>query len=311
MSANVKNILFNLETAPPPAAWDAISSRLDTEFDARERSVADRLHDWETAPPPAAWQHIALALQVNEAIAEPGPVPAAQPAKVINLPFRKLAIAAAVLGIVGFATWRFLSIEGSEPIVQQGNPTTTQPAVTDTEDRTVQPSLPVIDASIGGRPKRRIDISKRVNAVQSLPGDYGNGTLPEEQSADIQYAAMGDLHAEQTTMRRGVKAPLIKDASGNIILDKSLIVSRDNNYIIITGPNGEQTRLSAKFLPVLTDLNTPMDPAEYFEALIRGNGLWKGRFLQWRARLMQEASFTPTAVNFLDIMALKDLIEEK
>lgn len=304
MSANIKNILHDHEAPPPPGAWESISARLDAEFAAQDARIADKLYHWESAPPAAAWQSIAIALQVNETAPS-------TPAKVISLPVKKLAIAAAILAVVGFATWRFLSIQGGEPMVGPSQEASILPAITDDPDRNVQPSLPIIDAAIGGRPKRRIDIAKRVNGAGSIRPNYGNHTVPEEITSNIRYAAMDDLRAEATTIRRGVKAPLIKDGNGNIILDKSLIVSQDKNYIIITGPNGEQTRLSAKFLPVLTDLNTPMDPAEFLDAIFRENTLWKGRFLQWRYKLMQEASFTPTATNFLDIMALKDLIEEK
>lgn len=304
MSANIKNILHNHEASPPPGAWESICARLDAEFATQDTRLADKLYDWETAPPAAAWQSIAIALQVNETAPS-------IPAKVISLPFRKLAIAAAVLAVVGFATWRLLSTQGSEPMVGPSQEASILPAITDDPESNVQPSLPIIDAAVGGRPKRRIDIAKRVNGTGSIRSNYSNNTVEEEPSADIQYAAMDDLRAEATTTRSGVRAPLIKDGNGNVILDKSLIVSHDNNYIIITGPNGEQTRLSAKFLPVLTDLNTPMDPAEFLDAIFRENTLWKGRFLQWRYKLMQEASFAPTATNFLDIMALKDLIEEK
>ncbi|WP_315816423.1 hypothetical protein [Paraflavitalea speifideaquila] len=94
-------------------------------------------------------------------------------------------------------------------------------------------------------------------------------------------------------------------------MDPNLIVSRDKNYIIITCPNGEQARLSTKFLPLLADLNATTDPAEYLGAIFGEKSIWKNRFSQWRYKLMQQASFVPTATNFLDIIALKDLIEEK
>lgn len=303
MSANVQHILLNLEAAPPPGVWDTISARLDTEFDAGEIKIAARLYDWETPPPSAAWDHIALALQLT-------PAPQEAPAKVIRLPFRKVAIAAAVLAIVGFLTWNFLNSAPDNTIVQRTLVPTTDNNNTD-NDVQVQPSLPAIDASIRGRRRTTINVARRVNAAETLRADYVSNTMPEaDPMDDIRHAEIDGLRAQITTLRNGIKAPLIKDASGNVIMDKSLIISRDNNYIIITCPNGEQTRISAKFLPVLTDLNATTDPAEYFDAVIRENNVWKSRFSQWRAKLMQQASFAPTANNFLDILALKELIEE-
>lgn len=303
MSSNAQYILFHHETPPPPGVWDAISARLDAEFDAQEIKIADKLYDWETPPPPGAWENIMQALPV---IAAPSEVPA----KVVRLPFRKVAVAAAILAIVGFLTWNFLSGTMNDPVVQnQATPGSNDPA-DNTNDITVQPSLPAIDASISGRRRRTaFNVARRVNASTVLAANYVDRHVPENGTDDIHYAGV-QVRAEATTSRNGIKAPPIKDANGNIILDYSLITSRDNNYITITCPNGEQTRLSTKFLPLLTYLNTATEPGEYFDAIIRENDVWKNRFSQWRYKLMQQESFVPGATNFLDIMALKDLIEE-
>ncbi|NII28330.1 hypothetical protein HB364_24825 [Pseudoflavitalea sp. X16] len=305
MSSNAPNILFHHETPPPPGVWDAISARLDAEFDAQEIKIADKLYDWETPPPPGAWENIMQALPVIPSTTE-------APAKVVRLPFRKVAIAAAILAIVGFLTWNFLNSTMSDPVVQhnQATPASNDPA-DNTNDITVQPSLPAIDASIGGRRRRTtFNVARRVNASTVLAANYVDRHVPEEVTDDIHYAGVQDLRAAATTSRNGIKAPPIKDANGNIILDYSLITSRDGNYITITCPNGEQARLSTKFLPLLTYLNAATEPAGYFDAIIRENDVWKDRFSQWRYKLMQQESFVPGATNFLDIMALKDLIEE-
>lgn len=307
MSANVQHILLNLETVPPAGVWDTISARLDEEFDAQEITISQKLYDWEATPPPGAWENIAIALRVNTAVETQE-----TPAKVIRLPFRRMAIAAAVLGIVSFATWNFLNRASGDPIVEGKLPATPSNTITtDINDTRVQPSLPVIDAAIGGRRRTNINIARRVNATALIQNALISNAIAEEPVDDLPYAGVGGLHAQVTTSRKGIKAPLIRDANGNIIMDNSLIISRDNNYIIITCPNGEQTRLSTKFLPLLLDLNATMDPAEYFDTMIRENSIWKNRFSQWRYKLMQQASFAPTATNFLDIMALKELIEEK
>lgn len=306
MSANNKHILHDYEAPPPPGAWEVISARLDTEYDAREGKIADKMYAWEATPPPAAWQHIALTLEVTEPTRETV-APPAIPAKVVRLPFRRIAVAAIILLVAGIATWGFLN--SGQADLTKG--TAQLPAAVGNLDNVkVQPSLPITDASIASRPRPRIDVARRaISDVRLIPG-YSAAIIQEDPFNDIQYAAVSSLRAQTTTHRNGVKAPLIKDASGNIILDQNLIITRDKNYIIITCPNGEQTRISAKFLPVLTDLNTAADPAEYIDAVIRGNNLWKGKFSQWRYKLMQEASFVPTAGNFLDIIALKELIEE-
>lgn len=304
MSSNAQNILFHYETPPPPGVWDAISARLDAEFDAQEIKIADKLYHWETPPPPGAWGNIMQALPAISSAAE-------TPAKVVRLPFRKVAIAAAVLAIVGFLTWNFLNGTMNDPVVQNRvTPGSNDPA-DNNNDITVQPSLPAIDASIGGNGRRTtFNVARRVNASAVLAANYVDRHVPEDGTDEIHYAGVQDLHAATITARNGIKAPPIKDANGNIILDYSLITSRDKNYIMITCPNGEQARLSTKFLPLLTYLNAATEPAEYLDAIIRENNVWQDRFSQWRYKLLQQESFVPGATNFLDIMALKDLIEE-
>lgn len=307
MSANLQNILFHLEAAPPPAAWEAIDARLDAEFNVPEMKIAARLYDAEVPPPPGVWDRITIVL---ETAAEVKPAPTA-PARVIRLPFRKVAVAAAVLALVIFGTRSFLNRAAGDPVVQQGQlplPSNNLPVPVNDLDAT--PSLPSITAAIGSRQRTRINVARRISDAAVLKADYARNYLPETDNVDIHYAEMDGLRGETTTRRNGIKAPLIKDANGNIILDKSLLITRDNNYIIITSPNGEQTRLSTKFLPLLADLNGTTDPAEYFDAVIRESTIWKSRFSEWRYKLMQEASFAPTANNFLDIIALKDLIQE-
>lgn len=304
MSSNVQHILFNHETPPPPGAWDMICARLDAEFDAQEIKLADRLYDWETPPPSGAWEHIMQALPVIPSTTE-------APAKIVHLPFRKVAIAAAILAIVGFLTWNFLNGTTSDPVARDQSTPASNNAADNENDLTVQPSMPAIDASIGGNRRRTgFNVARRVNASTALASNYVDGHIPEDATDDIRYAAVQDLQAQTITFRNGIKAPPIKDANGNIIMDYSLIISRDKNYIMITCPNGEQARLSTKFLPLLTYLNATTEPADYFDAIIRENNVWKDRFSQWRYKLMQQESFVPGATNFLDIMALKDLIEE-
>ena len=305
MSPNVQHILLNLETAPPPGVWENINARLDVEFDVQELKIADKLYDWETAPPPGAWGNIAIALSTVDANTEK------TPAKVVRLPFRKVAIAAVVLGIVSFVTWNFLSSSAGDPVVQDNQLPPTPSDINTNDDITVRPSMPVIDASIDNRRRTTFNIARRVNRPLILADNYVTSDVPDETSSDIRHTGVTDLRAQATTSRSGVKAPPITDANGNIIMDYSLITSGDNNYIIITCPNGEQTRISSKFLPMLNYLNAATEPAEYFDAIIRENNLWKNRFSQWRSKLIQQSSFIPTGTNFLDILELKDMLEDK
>ncbi|MBL0271418.1 MAG: hypothetical protein IPP99_22725 [Chitinophagaceae bacterium] len=90
--------LYQLEITAPSSSWDIISQQLDEA--AQEGTVAEKLYAAELTPPIAAWNHIQLALETEDAVAQP----------VIKrfYPFWKYAVAAIVIGFLGFAAWQFL-----------------------------------------------------------------------------------------------------------------------------------------------------------------------------------------------------------
>ncbi|HUR11334.1 MAG TPA: hypothetical protein VM012_08190, partial [Flavitalea sp.] len=107
-----------------------------------------------------------------------------------------------------------------------------------------------------------------------------------------------------------ISAPLIRDATGNVVLDKQLLkAGSDDHYIKVTSPNGQQTRISDKFLEVLHYMNTQDNDNPLFENAERRQ--WKLRINEWKSKLLQQAGFFPSNNNFLGIMELKDLIEDK
>lgn len=104
-----------------------------------------------------------------------------------------------------------------------------------------------------------------------------------------------------------VSAPPIRDEEGNLIMDIQVISDPGQPYIVVTSPNGDQTRISRKFLHYLSYLN-----GDYSYADMNSEGQqWKTRFEEWRNELLKEASFIPTANNFFDIFQLKELIEDR
>ncbi len=95
-----------------------------------------------------------------------------------------------------------------------------------------------------------------------------------------------------------------RDAAGKMVMDMNLLTTPGTQYVTVTAPNGEQTRISRKFLPVLTFLNTGADNGQFNAAL-------KQKLQLLRKELLQQASFVPSAANFLDIMELKELLQDK
>lgn len=303
MSANLQYKLLNLEVTPPADAWNSISNRLDNEFDATDARVGQKIYNWEATPPSHSWDTIQAALGTVEL------APAQKPAKVVRLPFYKVAAAAVVLGIVSMVTWNFLKGADAAGVVQNTEVTTTPAAQLPAaiEDIAVQPSMPTADASAITVRRQAIDIASRIARNSALAVNYAMHEI-SDPIKDIHCPQLKGLTAENTVVtRKGISGPLIKDASGKIIMDEGLITTRDNCYIIVTAPNGEQTRISAKFLPLLNYLNA----SEGSDHLFRDNSQWNSRFTEWRAKLLQQSSFIPGASNFLDIMELRDILEQQ
>ena len=300
MSSNIQHTLLNLEITPPPGAWPGIAQRLDVEYDAADTTISQTINDWEAVPPVRAWENIQAGL--TEAIPQKKPG--------IVIPFRKVAVAAAVVLAVSLISWYFVkSTQGTAGVDSKvANIKPTIPASIVKEYNTRPSPAAAVMNIAEDRPMPKRSSRPQVTNPGFEPGqtDYADYVI----ASDIPTASLKDVRAISTTKSPSVAGPLIRDANGKIILDRNLITAADNNYITVTGPNGEQTRISAKFFQMLSSMNGDPDPDEYFDMFMYDNSLWKLRFRDWRNKLLKQASFIPTATNFLDILELKDIIQE-
>jgi hypothetical protein len=169
--------------------------------------------------------------------------------------------------------------------------------------------------TVEGRPlpRRPVRTTAREEKVAVSPASFSNNlpeVNPELLAADLPHAGLQKIHPVITKEEPNVEAKPIRDDQGNIVLDKELIFTPDNNYIVVTGPNGEQTRISPKFLPMISSLNGSMEGLDYFTFFLNENNIWKLRFDQWRNKMMNNASFIPTATNLLDLLELKEILQE-
>jgi hypothetical protein len=220
-----------------------------------------------------------------------------------------VAVAAAMIIAAGLITWYFLmNSSGSttgNTTVATIEPTIPAPLVKENNTRP-SPAAALInimrDRPIQKRPPRMVVANPGFEPGQT---DYADNII----ASDIPNASMNNIRAISTMKSPAVSGPLLRDLNGKVILDRNLVAS-DNNYIIVTGPNGEQTRISARFFHMLSSMNGDPEPTEYFDMMIRENTLWKSRFREWRNQLMKQASFMPSGTNFLDILELKDIIQE-
>jgi hypothetical protein len=311
MATNIKHTLFNLEVPPPPEAWPHIAARLNSEFDADEIPVAQKMFDLSVTPPAAAWEKIAAHLPQQQIAKKEGTL--------ISLSVRK-TIAAAAMVLLTLGAWYILDKANNNDDINVAGKSTTPSTVT--KGSTAQSSAPAADTEIGERPVESIDHEPlaALSAADAglINARFANRNRALRTSASFyqpiatSYAGFDDDKAVEFTDANSptVDAPLIRDANGQVILDKKLITSPDDCYITITSPNGEQTRISSKFLHIISSLNDDAEPQDYFDFMMQENSLWKMRFSEWKEKFMNQASLIPTATSFTDILELKDLLME-
>lgn len=302
MPGSLQHRLQRHEEMPPPTAWSNISKRLDEEFQQTDHSVSIKLEEVYIAPPAAVWNSIVSELEVDapETIT---------PTKKIPL-FSRLAAAAVIAAVLAVgAMYFFTGNNGNESFTT--TPATSkmnnEPVVDDSADTpSPRSALPATDSGIRERvmiasnQSRRTLTSRRSQVApnnQDLAADVG--------SRDIEEAPVSSLEPVRSLNPISVSAPPIRDDNGNIIMDLSLISEPGNPYITVTGPNGDQTRISNKFLHCLSYINGNFNGAE-----MSGDAMdCKTRFEKWRKKLLSDAAFIPTANNFFDIFELKEMIQ--
>jgi hypothetical protein len=342
MATNIKHTLYNLEVSPPPGVWPHIESRLDSEFDANETSVAQKMSDISVTPPPGVWTDITAQLDaarkadevsVGKKMVELLVTPPASIWKKIaaQLPHQHTkkegrlislhswkAVAAAAMVLLAVGAWYFLDKNNTGDVAGV-TPNSNQTATTN--NRTPVPSMiRTMDTEIGERPLEREQLSQKPLAALSdvetsiINRKYGNRhgarrtAWYDYQPIATSYSGMDDVNVDFTEDNNPVvEAPLIRDAKGQVILDRKLI-SPDDCYITVTSPNGEQTRISSKFLHIISTINQDVEPQDYFDFMTRESSLWKIRFSEWKEKFLNQASFVPSANSFTDILELRDLL---
>jgi len=294
MSENLTYILSRAEIAPPANCWNQIQDRLNNEFDISDSSISSRILNTEISPPILAWQNIVPYLADKDRFTPP----------IVQLKFKKLAIAASIIGLIGITTWSILRLNGTNDIdkalvvtnsvaavvsPQKDNPVTTWNSLRKKESgKKIQSSSESIV-----RPSKQISYpgKQRILRSRNYPPTTKVATIAPIQPISI-------------------KARSIRDASGNLVMDMSLLKSSGNDhYITVTSPNGQQTRISDKFLNMIHYLNAQDDDYNFHEPPERQQ--WKTRIKEWKSRLLEQAGYFPANNNFLGIMELKELIQDK
>ena len=306
MPANLHDKLINFEVTPPANSWENISKRLDEEFDVAEIRLSQKLMDATAIPPGNLWEDIAAA--------SPARQEKKRRARIIPMTWKRIAVAAVLLGFVATAIIYFVN-SGTEipnvPVaIKPPNPDSNKKAPEKIQEPVIA-KQPLIVPKIANTPALPNDTIANNNLEEQGPGELVLNRVASnpDEPMNLRYSHTGYIHSIRNASPISINGPSIRDNNGRIILDPDLVSAPgDKNYIIVTAPNGEQTKISSKFLYMLSSLNEP-DQTDYKDlpGWIRAG--WKKRFNEWKEKI-QQSSFVPSAGNFLDVFELNELIKD-
>lgn len=295
MPGSLQNKLQQFEVTPPPAVWNKIVEQLNEEFVPADGFVSSKIADTTVAPPAIVWDKISAEL-FSDSAQQP------EKGRVVPINFKRIAIAAAVLGLIALALVYFSGDEKiQQPEVVQTTPVAPQQAP-ESKPLTAQANPQQKTESIAAVTVKKKTLPRAPQSIASgasyVETAYA-GESPEE-------AHLYDLNTVSTVDNVSVSAPPLRDKSGNLIMDLATISAPNDPYIVVTGPNGKQTKISSKFLSCLGYMNANLSSSEMDSKAIRCTT----QFEEWRRRLLSEPAFIPTANNFFDIFELKDMLQE-
>lgn len=304
MPVNTQHKLLEYEMPPPKGTWEFISQRLDREFDRIDSKLSSKLFDTVLDPPRNHWHSILSELEKEN---EPEKI-----TKLIGFNWRRFAAAAVIAGVITSSGILFLNHSNRsgkvETLASDDKPLDKKVETKEQSDKKEINDL-VKNENL---PKKNIEFPVKERVVSVIPKTKVTPNEVDYIEPSLKAVALQSFQVVDATLQASITAPIIRDANGKIIMDMSLLTSQASNYITVTGPNGQQTRISSKFANFLPSLNNSniVEKEEYLDLLIRQSMSWKKRFEEWRAKILQQGNFSPSCATFFDILELRELIKD-
>ncbi len=288
MSEHLKQVFSQCVIAPPPAVWDKIAGEVNRSNDLHD--LQNRISAYGETPRASLWliikEHIRVTSLTNGR-------------RYYQQPIYRIMTAAAFTGLVVMGSFYIfnknaskkqlathLPLSGSQPEHDVTSSDADNPAV---KDLPSQLAVTSVTFGIPGKQKKA----------------FGPGTTRLLRNTIITLAGI-----PENVVNVAVPARPIRNEIGDIIQDTKILATASDPYIKITGPNGKQTKISAKFRNLLLYLNRDNDLADnrdYDDKSFTEGLEWKTKFRNWRNKILENAVI-PTSTNYMDIVELKDLI---
>lgn len=292
-TAGFANRIIAFETAPPAITQKNIFALLDA---AEHQQFENRLYNYETAAPETVWPQIAAELNKDEAKI----IPLEPRTRNIRRNFLKVAAAVIVVALLSITAWVLNNkpaTEGSELVVN-----TKQPAIT--------AGTPKVNTPINNNPSTITQQTQNANAVTTTAVSKANSESAVNNLPGPAYIGNTDVItlAQNPATARAEK---LQNSNGETPQDIALLNnSTANTYITITGPDGQAVKVSSKLAALVSYLTDNPDTQENIEIIIKESAKWRATFATWREK-MTNNSIAPSLTNFMDIIELSNVLEEK
>jgi hypothetical protein len=290
MSNNWKKRLVEYEQTPPKGVWENIAKKLD-----EANSWQNRVLHFEEVPPAGIWENIAAKLDKTEN---------SFPITSVNHPAKtkliwRFAVAASLISVLLLSVFYY-----HKKTVVDNNAIASTGTISSADSNLVSPiTSEKVEKEIANtviKPENNnqlVQLPKR-NPVNKVNTDVEVAYVKGNEVPSLAGAPDLDKNKKLT------------NTDGETPNDISLMNS-PNNYITITGPNGETVRVSSKFSKLVNYLSDKNPSAEeYLDKVIKESTFWKGKFKDWREKMINN-SVTPAPTNFMDIIELSKVVREK
>ena len=282
--------LQQYEVAPPVAVMENIFNRVAEDDDAALQ-FPERILNYSQEPPRTAWKNIVTQLDEDSGKVVP---------LIKNTRTMYLRAAAAVLIIIAGSVWilskQKTGIGEEQAVVKPKNQLITLP-----------------DSNSGKTAPAPAPTAEKQTPVDALAYQPGNRTL-SNPSALLDTLSSAYVPGHRTENLALAPAPgnkeKLQNGTGETPMDISLM-NTPNTYISVTGPDGQTVKVSSKFSNLISYLNEENTGIqENLDLIIKESAKWRATFAAWRKK-MANNEVAPSLTNFMDIVELSKVLEEK
>jgi hypothetical protein len=278
---------------PPAAALKNIFALLAEDKKTDEIKLGNRLYNFEQTAPAAIWPVIESQLDSGAKI-----IQFENKKKNPKLFYTKIAAAAIAIVIAG-AVW--MNSNKTSTISENGT-VAVQPLQQQTKKANAGADSTIMPAPEAQEKSTPIASTSSAPVKPVYKKQTGNTT---NNPAFIASTATEELALNPAFLPK----EKLQNSNGQIPMDIALM-NTPNSYINISGPDGQTIKVSSKFSNLLSYLTEDGGAQENLDLIIQESAKWRATFAKWRNRMANNA-VAPSISNFMDIIELSTILEEK